>query len=205
MQTPYVRPQENGARADVRWAELHAHDAALRIEVGPEPFWLTARRCTSEQLDAAEHTVDLVPGDTVWVALDHAQHSIGTQSCGLAPLPQYHLTASPGTSVLRPPDPGAGPPGQYPRPFRGPGGRHHPRPPVDPGLPQRRGRVAMICVTSTSDCSTKARGPGTPDSQRIPPMSRPAAKRCESAQNPRVTELRLRGHRWTSNSTAITG
>ena len=23
MQTPYVRPQENGARADVRWAELH--------------------------------------------------------------------------------------------------------------------------------------------------------------------------------------
>ncbi len=95
MQTPYVRPQENGARADVRWAELRADDAALRIEAGPLPFWLTARRWTSEQLDAAEHTTDLVPGDTVWINLDHAQHGIGTQSCGPAPLPQYHLTAAP--------------------------------------------------------------------------------------------------------------
>ncbi len=95
MQSPYVRPQENGARADVRWAELRADDAALRIEAGPLPFWLTARRWTSEQLDAAEHTTDLVPGDTVWINLDHAQHGIGTQSCGPAPLPQYHLTAAP--------------------------------------------------------------------------------------------------------------
>jgi beta-galactosidase len=95
LQTPYVRPQENGARADVRWAELRADGAALRIEAGPQPFWLTARRWTSEQLDAADHTVDLVPGDTVWVTLDHAQHGIGTQSTGPAPLPQYHLTAAP--------------------------------------------------------------------------------------------------------------
>ncbi|MGP3967789.1 glycoside hydrolase family 2 TIM barrel-domain containing protein [Streptomyces sp. 6N223] len=95
LQTPYVRPQENGARADVRWAELRADGAALRIEAGPQPFWLTARRWTSEQLDAAGHTVDLVPGDTVWVSLDHAQHGIGTQSLGPAPLPQHHLTAAP--------------------------------------------------------------------------------------------------------------
>ncbi|MFF5472110.1 glycoside hydrolase family 2 TIM barrel-domain containing protein [Streptomyces achromogenes] len=90
LQTPYVRPQENGARIDVRWAEL----GGLRIE-GDPAFGLTARRWTTEQLDAAAHRTDLVPGDTVWVNLDHGQHGIGSQSCGPAPLPRYHLRAEP--------------------------------------------------------------------------------------------------------------
>ena len=89
LQTPYVRPQENGARADVRWAEL----GGLRIEGEPE-FWFTARRWTTEQLDAAEHLTDLEPGDTVWVNLDHGQQGIGSQSCGPGALPQYQLRAS---------------------------------------------------------------------------------------------------------------
>ncbi|MGW2825978.1 glycoside hydrolase family 2 TIM barrel-domain containing protein [Streptomyces sp. NPDC001443] len=90
MQTPYVRPQENGARADVRWVEL----GGLRIEGEPE-FWFTARRWTTEQLDTAAHLTDLTPGDTVWVNLDHGQHGIGSQSCGPGPLPQYFLHAEP--------------------------------------------------------------------------------------------------------------
>ncbi|MFJ9558532.1 glycoside hydrolase family 2 TIM barrel-domain containing protein [Streptomyces fuscichromogenes] len=88
LQTPYVRPQENGARADVRWAEL----GGLRIEGDPE-FWFTARRWTTEQLDAAAHRTDLVAGDTVWVNLDHGQHGIGSQSCGPGVLPPYQLHA----------------------------------------------------------------------------------------------------------------
>ncbi|MGW0583321.1 beta-galactosidase small subunit, partial [Streptomyces sp. NPDC002920] len=90
MQTPYVRPQENGARADVRWAEL----GGLRVEGDPE-FWFSARRWTNEQLDAAAHRTDLVPGGTVWVNLDHGQHGIGSQSCGPGPLPQYFLNVAP--------------------------------------------------------------------------------------------------------------
>jgi beta-galactosidase len=92
LQTPYVRPQENGARADVRWAEL----GGLRIE-GDPAFWFSARRWTSEQLDAAGHLTDLTPGDTVWVNLDHGQMGIGSQSCGPGALPQYHLRAEPAT------------------------------------------------------------------------------------------------------------
>ncbi|UJV39824.1 glycoside hydrolase family 2 TIM barrel-domain containing protein [Streptomyces sp. AMCC400023] len=88
LQTPYVRPQENGARPDVRWAEL----GGLRIDGDPE-FWFTARRWTTEQLDAAAHLTDLQAGDTVWVNLDHAEMGVGSQSCGPGPLPQYHLTA----------------------------------------------------------------------------------------------------------------
>ncbi|MEU9212581.1 glycoside hydrolase family 2 TIM barrel-domain containing protein [Streptomyces sp. NPDC048415] len=90
LQTPYVRPQENGARADVRWAEL----GGLRVEGDPS-FWFTARRWTTEQLDAAEHLTDLTPGDTVWVNLDHGQQGIGSQSCGPGALPQYQLRAAP--------------------------------------------------------------------------------------------------------------
>ncbi|MFF0287421.1 glycoside hydrolase family 2 TIM barrel-domain containing protein [Streptomyces sp. NPDC005262] len=94
MQTPYVRPQENGARADVRWAELtDGGGAGLRAE-GTTPFWFTARRWTSEQLDAAEHLPDLVAGETVWVNLDHAMQGIGSQSCGPGVLPQYRLAAA---------------------------------------------------------------------------------------------------------------
>lgn len=90
LQTPYVRPQENGARPDVRWAEL----GGLRIDGDPE-FSFTARRWTTEQLDAAGHLTDLQSGDTVWVNLDHGQMGVGSQSCGPGPLPEYHLTAGP--------------------------------------------------------------------------------------------------------------
>ncbi|MEW1869598.1 glycoside hydrolase family 2 TIM barrel-domain containing protein [Streptomyces caelestis] len=90
LQTPYVRPQENGARADVRWAEI----GGLRVDGEPE-FWFTARPWTTEHLDAARHRTDLVPGDTVWVHLDHRLHGIGSQSCGPGPLPRYHLWPEP--------------------------------------------------------------------------------------------------------------
>ncbi|MFJ3231982.1 glycoside hydrolase family 2 TIM barrel-domain containing protein [Streptomyces sp. NPDC086787] len=90
MQTPYVRPQENGARADVRWAEI----GGLRIEGDPE-FWFTARRWTTERLDAAAHRSDLTPDGTVWVNLDHGLHGIGSASCGPGPLPGYYLWAGP--------------------------------------------------------------------------------------------------------------
>ncbi|MET8975131.1 glycoside hydrolase family 2 TIM barrel-domain containing protein [Streptomyces sp. NPDC004539] len=90
LQTPYVYPQENGSRADVRRATL----GGLQVEGDPE-FWFTARRWTTEELDAARHRTDLVPGETVWVHLDHAAHGVGTQACGPRPLPQYVLEAAP--------------------------------------------------------------------------------------------------------------
>ncbi|MGY0056808.1 glycoside hydrolase family 2 TIM barrel-domain containing protein [Streptomyces sp. LZ34] len=96
MQTPYVRPQENGARADVRWARLTDDDGTGIAVEGAPPFWFTARRWTTEQLDAAEHTPDLsASADTVWVNLDHGQQGIGSQSCGPGVLPQYRLDAGP--------------------------------------------------------------------------------------------------------------
>jgi beta-galactosidase len=96
MQTPYVFPQENGARIDVRWAALwnEATGAGLRWS-GPRPFQFTARRWTTEQLDAARHPHDLVAGERVWVNIDVAQNGLGTASCGPGVLPAYELHAAP--------------------------------------------------------------------------------------------------------------
>ncbi|NGO69697.1 beta-galactosidase small subunit family protein, partial [Streptomyces boncukensis] len=106
LQTPYVRPQENGARCDVRWAELHepapdGRGRTLRVTAVGPPFWFSARRWTSEQLDAARHTPDLVPGDVVWVNVDHALHGIGSQSCGPGVLPEHRLDPAPARFALR--------------------------------------------------------------------------------------------------------
>ena len=63
-------PQENGNRRAVRWAELAVADGAgLRI-ASSGTFDLTVRRWTSEDLEAARHTTDLVPRDQVFVNLD---------------------------------------------------------------------------------------------------------------------------------------
>lgn len=94
LQTPYVRPQENGARADVRWAELRQGPGGGGLRAEAEAHcWFSARRWTTEQLDAAAHTTDLTPGDRVWAHLDHGMHGIGSQSCGPGVLPAYRLEA----------------------------------------------------------------------------------------------------------------
>jgi beta-galactosidase len=101
LQTPYVHPQENGNRRHVRWATLtDGQGTGIRLQ-GVPTFDLTARPWTSEQLDQARHTSDLVPGDRIWVNLDHAQQGIGSASCGPGVLPAYRLDPVPTTfSVL---------------------------------------------------------------------------------------------------------
>ncbi|WOO81959.1 Beta-galactosidase [Vanrija pseudolonga] len=94
MQTPYVYPQENGARGDVRWAEVRGSGAGLRVEGAPS-FTLTARRWTTADLDKAMHATDLEARDKVYLNLDKAHAGVGTASCGPGPLPQYLLRPSP--------------------------------------------------------------------------------------------------------------
>jgi beta-galactosidase len=95
FQTPYVRPQENGARADVRWAELRRDDGSGVRVAGDPAFWLTARPWSTEELAAAAHTYELRGGRRLWVHLDHALHGVGTAACGPGVLPRYELTARP--------------------------------------------------------------------------------------------------------------
>ncbi|MCG5215992.1 DUF4981 domain-containing protein [Streptosporangium sp. KLBMP 9127] len=100
LQTPYVYPQENGNRAAVRWATLAGADGRGVRVTGTPFFDLTARRWTSEDLDAARHLTDLTPGDAVHVNLDVAQDGLGTAACGPDVLPQHRLHARPATLSL---------------------------------------------------------------------------------------------------------
>ncbi|MBF8185079.1 DUF4981 domain-containing protein [Nonomuraea sp. K274] len=96
LQTPYVRPQENGHRADVRWARF----GAFRVS-GEPTFGMTARRWSVDELAAARHRPDLVAGDRVHLHLDLAHQGIGTATCGPGTLPAYELRARRATLRLR--------------------------------------------------------------------------------------------------------
>jgi beta-galactosidase len=101
LQTPYLYPQENGNRADVRWATLTDTDGnGIRVE-GEPTFDLTARPWTSEHLDQARHPTDLVADGRVWVNLDLAQQGIGSASCGPGVLPAYRLDPARASLTVR--------------------------------------------------------------------------------------------------------
>jgi beta-galactosidase len=91
LQTPYIRPQENGRRGEVRWATItDATGRGLRI-TGMPRFGLTLRRWSSQDLTRAKHRNELTPGPTVELALDAGHQGIGTASCGPGTLPRYEL------------------------------------------------------------------------------------------------------------------
>ncbi|WP_042410061.1 glycoside hydrolase family 2 TIM barrel-domain containing protein [Streptacidiphilus carbonis] len=95
LQTPYPYPQENGSRPGVRRLDLvDGSGHGLRIKAR-SAFGFTARPWTSEQLDSARHTYDLVPGPHTVVTLDAALDGLGSASCGPAPLERYRLYPEP--------------------------------------------------------------------------------------------------------------
>lgn len=94
-QTSYVYPQENGNRTGVRWARLTGPDGTGLLIAGEPTIELTVRRWTSNDLDRARHTPDLVPRDSLFVNADLALTGLGTASCGPGVLPRYQLHAGP--------------------------------------------------------------------------------------------------------------
>jgi beta-galactosidase len=95
MQTPYVFPQENGRRADVRWATVTGGQGGGVRVGGRTLFGLTVRPWTAEALDRAAHPTDLVPDGRTWLTVDAGHNGIGSASCGPGVLPPYLLAAAP--------------------------------------------------------------------------------------------------------------
>ncbi len=95
LQTPYVFPQENGNRREVRRLAVTDDQGSALVVTGHPSFDFTARRWTSEDLDRARHTEDLVASDRVYLNLDHSHHGLGSNACGQPPLPGHVLTAHP--------------------------------------------------------------------------------------------------------------
>jgi beta-galactosidase len=92
---PYVRPQENGGRADTRWFRVAGPGgSAIRVDLD-RPSQVSALHATAADLDAATHDVELRPRAETIVHLDAAHRGVGTASCGPDTLEAYVLR--PGT------------------------------------------------------------------------------------------------------------
>jgi len=91
LHVPYIRPQESGGRADVRWLELTAVEGrTVRIELGA-PAQVSVSRYSAEDLTLATHASDLLPSGRLFVTLDAAHRGLGTASCGPDTLPAFRV------------------------------------------------------------------------------------------------------------------
>ncbi|MDR1956895.1 MAG: glycoside hydrolase family 2, partial [Treponema sp.] len=101
LEVPYIVPQENGNRLDVRSIRLsgdHVPEGKPRsITIIPaEPVHMSAGRYTQENLWKALHTCDLVDisygtNGYYFLNIDRAQRGIGTATCGPDTLEQYRV------------------------------------------------------------------------------------------------------------------
>lgn len=98
---PYVRPQDNGYRTDVRWVEFRdSAGAGVRFSAS-EPLFVQALHCAAEDLAFARHVNGQVRHrtpvpmrDEIYLNLDIRQLGLGGASCGPRPMDKYLVEPS---------------------------------------------------------------------------------------------------------------
>ena len=101
LATPYVHPQENGNRTDVRWVcltDVHGIELFAR---GYPCLDFSAHRWSREALEKAAHPTDLRPAQAMTLNLDYRQNGLGSATCGPTPWKQYLLEPAPMRFQLR--------------------------------------------------------------------------------------------------------
>ncbi|MFS0821653.1 glycoside hydrolase family 2 TIM barrel-domain containing protein [Bacillus sp. 1P02SD] len=91
LHTPYVVPQENGNRHEVRWASLTDLSGVGLLVVGQPNFDFSASYYSYETLENANHTYDLMKDDFITFNVDYKHQGLGSASCGPGVLEQYQL------------------------------------------------------------------------------------------------------------------
>jgi beta-galactosidase len=86
---PYIMPQENGNKTDVRWSAVANEDGVGLLAVGGSLMETGVGHFTANDLYAAKHTNELTRRDEIFWTLDLAQCGLGSASCGPMTLPQY--------------------------------------------------------------------------------------------------------------------
>ena len=92
LYVPYVMPQENGARSDIRTLEISSSASSVRI-TGGSPFMFSAHHFTADDLFAARHINEIRRREETVLSLDYMQCGVGTGSCGPQTLEQYRIPA----------------------------------------------------------------------------------------------------------------
>ncbi|MBP6870734.1 MAG: DUF4981 domain-containing protein [Bacteroidales bacterium] len=99
MYFPYVRPQENGTRTDIRWMTLTNPSGDGIMIAGMPLVSVSALPFTTSQLDYTDnmfrHTTDLIPNYFIDINVDYRQTGVGgNDSWGARPLSKYTLFPS---------------------------------------------------------------------------------------------------------------
>jgi beta-galactosidase len=93
MGEAYVKPQENGNRTEVRWAELsNATGNGIKIRSIGDPLNMKAIPYTDIELQQADYSDDLPEVGRTFVYIDAAHMGLGNSSCGPRPMDQYRLS-----------------------------------------------------------------------------------------------------------------
>ncbi|MFD5661784.1 glycoside hydrolase family 2 TIM barrel-domain containing protein [Streptomyces hirsutus] len=94
--TPYLRPQENGNRTEVRWVALTGRDGRGLLAGGEPLLEVNASHFTPEDLSAGvRHDYQLTPRDAVVLRLNHRQMGVGgDNSWGAHTHDEYKLLAN---------------------------------------------------------------------------------------------------------------
>jgi beta-galactosidase/beta-glucuronidase len=89
--TPYVLPQANGNRTDVRWATFqNGKGTGLKV-LGDPTIDFSVQPYSARQVEAAKHLCDLVADPFLTLNLDHKHRGLGSATCGPDVRPDYML------------------------------------------------------------------------------------------------------------------
>ena len=90
---PYIKPQENGNRSEVRWVTMTDGENGLLFE-GGELFNFSASFYRDKDLEHAAHLYELQKQDYIVFDFDHKQAGLGTAGCGPGVRPEYLVRAA---------------------------------------------------------------------------------------------------------------
>jgi hypothetical protein len=95
---PYIFPEENGNKEEVRWAALTDADGvgllvACRGDAEHPLGCVSAHHFTTEDFASARHTFELTARPEITLNVDYAQSGLGSASCGPGRLEKYRLAA----------------------------------------------------------------------------------------------------------------
>jgi hypothetical protein len=88
---PYIVPQENGNKTDVRWVALTNGQGIGLLAVGSPWLNASAHHYSTEDLTLATHTYELQRREDITLNLDYRQSGLGSASCGPGTLDKYLL------------------------------------------------------------------------------------------------------------------
>ena len=92
---PYIKPQENGNKTDIRWASLTDGKGTGLLVVGMPLMEANAQYFMAEDLEKAKHTFELTRRRDITLNIDYKQSGLGGGSCGPDTILKYLVQPEP--------------------------------------------------------------------------------------------------------------